>query len=90
LGLYQVDAVSKSVRLRFADAPVEACEGRIPTPDGFVSLRWTREGSALTYQLDVPAGYKVEVESLGAITATARRFPHGKVSYGYKVDGGYK
>jgi hypothetical protein len=44
----------------------------------------------LTYQLDVPAGYKVEVESLGAITATARRFPHGKVSYGYKVDGGYK
>ncbi len=68
LGLYQVDTVRKAVHVRFTPSSLEMCEGRIPTPDGFVSMRWTRTPDALTYQLDVPAGYSVQVENLGTLT----------------------
>jgi len=90
LGLSQVDTVKKKICLRFADVSLESCEGRVPTPEGFVTLRWARKDATLTYQLDAPSGYKVEVESRDGITAVPRRFPHGKISYGYKIEGGYK
>jgi alpha-L-rhamnosidase len=90
LGLYQVDTVRKAVHLRFTASPLEMCEGRIPTPDGFVSMRWTRTPDALTYQLDVPAGYSVQIENLATFSVIQKQFPHGKVNYGYKIEGGYK
>ena len=90
LGIHRLDMVNKTVHLRFTQSSLEVCEGRIPTPDGFVTMRWTRTPDTLTYQLDVPAGYKVSVENLGSFTVVQKRFPHGKVNYGYKVDGGYK
>ena len=43
-----------------------------------------------TYQLDVPAGYSVQVENLGTFRVIQKQFPHGKVNYGYKIEGGYK
>ena len=90
LGLYQVDTVGKAVHVRFTPSTLEMCEGRIPTPHGFVSMRWTRTPDALTYQLDVPAGYSVQVENLATLTVIQKQFPHGKINYGYKIEGGYK
>jgi len=63
LGLYQVDWVKKRVQLRFTDAELNSCEGRIPVPEGAVSLRWKKQGAHLAYQLDVPAGYTVAIEN---------------------------
>jgi alpha-L-rhamnosidase len=65
LGVYDVDTVGKVVHLRFTECSMEWCQGRIPTPDGFVSMRWTRTGDALTYQLDLPAGYVATINNLG-------------------------
>jgi alpha-L-rhamnosidase len=90
LGLYHVDTVRKAVHVRFTPTSREMCEGRIPTPDGFVFMRWTRTPDALTYQLDVPAGYSVQVENLAKFSIIRKQFPHGKVNYGYKIEGGYK
>jgi len=63
LGLYQVDWVKKQVHLRFTDTELNSCEGRVPVPEGAVSLRWKKQGVKLAYQLDVPAGYTVAIEN---------------------------
>ncbi len=89
LGLYKVDRVRKEVHVRFTPLSVDWCEGRTPTPEGFVDLRWVKTGESITYQIDVPAGYHVQVETLGNVKAVKRFFPHGKVDFGYKVVGGY-
>ena len=90
LGIYELDTVHKSVRVRFTSSPLETCEGRIPTQDGFVALRWTKTKDALTYQLDLPAGYTAHVDNMATLPAVRKQFPRGKVDYGYKVEGGYK
>ena len=90
LGIERVDTVGKSVYLRFRQSTVESCMGRIPTSDGFVSLRWRKTDGVMNYQCDVPAGYALHVESHESPAARARVFPHGKVEYGYKIEGGYK
>ncbi len=90
LGLYHVDRVRKKVHLRFTNLSLDWCVGRIPTPEGFVSMRWWKSPDALTYQVDVPAGYTVEVENLSKFNVVQRHFPHGKVNFGFKVEGGYQ
>ena len=90
LGINRVDPVHKSVHLRFTNSSVSRCEGRIPTADGFVEVRWSRKEGRMTYQCDVPAGYSVQVESRGAVQASPKVFPQGKVEFGYKIEGGYK
>ena len=90
LGLYKVDMVRKEVHLRFTPLTLNWCQGRTPTPDGFVSMRWNRAADEVSYQIDVPAGYRVHVETLGNVKVVQRHFPHGKVNFGYKVEGGYQ
>jgi alpha-L-rhamnosidase len=90
LGLYKVDRVRKEVHLRFTPLTFDWCEGRTPTPDGFVSMLWNKTADGVTYHIDVPAGYQVHVQTLGDIKAVQRYFPHGKVNFGYKVEGGYQ
>jgi len=90
LGLYKVDSVRKEVHLRFTPLSFDWCEGRTPTPDGFVYLRWVKSADSVTYQVDVPEGYRVQVETLGGVKVVQRFFPHGKVNFGYKVEGGYQ
>jgi len=90
LGLYKVDTVGKKVHLRFTPLALDWCEGRTPTPDGLVFMRWVKADDTLTYQIDVPAGYSVHVEILGKVHAVQRHFPHGKVNFGVKVEGGYQ
>ena len=61
LGIYRIDWVNQQVQIRFTDATLEACEGRVPVPEGAVSLRWKKQNGKLAYQLDVPAGYTVTI-----------------------------
>ena len=63
LGLEKVDWVRKRVQLRFTPLNLDWCEGRMPTPDGFVQLRWRKDRNALRYQVNAPAGYQVSVEN---------------------------
>jgi alpha-L-rhamnosidase len=67
LGLHRVDSVNKAVHLRFTDLKLDWCEGRMPTPDGPVELRWRKDGAKLRYQVVTPAGYSVQVENRGAL-----------------------
>lgn len=60
LGVRSLDRVNKVVRLKLADVNLQWCEGRLPTADGFVTLRWWKDGDAIAYRLDLPAGYRVE------------------------------
>jgi len=90
LGLYKVDMVRKIAHLRFTPLTLDWCEGRTPTSDGFVYVRWNMTADGLTYQIDVPAGYRVDVQTLGDVKAVQRHFPYGKVNFGYKVQGGYQ
>jgi alpha-L-rhamnosidase len=63
LGLAPVDWVSKSVRVTFSKNDLTWCEGRVPVPDGAVSLRWAKQGGDTVYQLHAPAGYRVEIDN---------------------------
>lgn len=90
LGLYKVDMVNRAVHLRCTDLSLDWCEGRVPTPEGFLFMRWTKGKDALIYQIDVPAGYSVHVENLSKLKLVQRHFPHGKVNFGFRVQGGYK
>lgn len=62
LGLAEVDTVNRRVRVRFTDTPLDWCEGRIPTPDGFISLRWRKTAEGIRHHLEAPAGYRVITE----------------------------
>jgi alpha-L-rhamnosidase len=64
LGVRRVDTQNKIVELRFSDVELEWCEGRIPTPDGPIKVRWWAEGDKIRYEADVPAGYVLKVENL--------------------------
>jgi len=90
LGLYRVDTVQKAVHLRFTELSLDLCEGRTPTPHGFVFMWWTKTAGTLTYQIDVPAGYTVHVMNPGKLNVVQKRYPRGKVNFGFKVEGGYK
>lgn len=90
LGIYSLDTVNKVVEVRFTDSGLKWCEGRIPTTDGFISMRWTRTSSVITYQLDIPAGYRALVTNLSKAHVVQKVFPHGSVDFGYRIAGGYK
>lgn len=66
-----VEAGQKSVTVRISDVPLDWCEGRIPTPEGIVAMRWWKEDGQVKYRLDAPAGYALNTASLpGGIAAT--------------------
>jgi alpha-L-rhamnosidase len=69
LGLQEVDTVNKNVQLRFTDSRLDWCEGRLPTADGPVGLRWRKEAGKLVYEAIVPAGYSVRIENRSGLQA---------------------
>ena len=71
LGLARVDAITKSVHVRFADLTLTACSGSVPTPDGPVELAWRKEDGRLVYRLKVPDGYRVEIDNRSGLTPVA-------------------
>jgi alpha-L-rhamnosidase len=69
LGLQQVDVVNHLVQLRFTDTRLDWCEGRLPTVDGPVELRWRKQDGKRIYQVTVPAGYTIKTENRSALPA---------------------
>lgn len=75
LGIHKIDSLKKSVSVRFCDArhggqvALNWCRGRIPTPDGFVSLWWRKENGRLVWSLDAHAGYRVAAENMSGLEA---------------------
>lgn len=67
LGLYAADSAEKKVTVRFTDSQIEWCEGKMPTTDGPVSLRWKRTKECILYAVNVPTGYTTEVINSGAM-----------------------
>ncbi len=64
LGIRNIDSRQKVIHVRFNPLRLKSCRGTIPTPDGTVSLEWTRNDSQVDYLLRVPDGYRVELENL--------------------------
>ena len=62
LGVRELDAVNKSVRLRFSDVGLSRCEGVLPTPDGTLTLRWEKDANRIRYHVETPPGYAVLVD----------------------------
>jgi alpha-L-rhamnosidase len=69
LGLQEVDTVTKAVQLRFTDSRLEWCEGRLPTLDGSIELRWRKDAGKLVYQVTAPAGYTIKAENRSSLEA---------------------
>lgn len=64
LGLYAIDPHKHTVHVRLPKTDLNWCEGRMPVGQGFVALRWWREGEQIFYRLNTPAGYSVKVDNL--------------------------
>ncbi|MHC4482454.1 MAG: alpha-L-rhamnosidase-related protein, partial [Planctomycetota bacterium] len=64
LGVHRIDTQNRVVELRFSDVGLEWCEGKMPTLDGDVCVRWWTEGDKILYRADVPAGYVLKIENL--------------------------
>jgi alpha-L-rhamnosidase len=64
VGLYSVDSVTKNIKVRLLDVPLDWCEGRKPLPDGAVKMRWRKDGNAVHYRVEAPSGYTIDVENL--------------------------
>ncbi|MBN1294117.1 MAG: hypothetical protein JXB48_19935 [Candidatus Latescibacteria bacterium] len=68
-GLYNIDRVSRKVELVFNDCGLTWCRARVPVTDGFVTVKWYREGDAVKYRADIPAGYTVTVRQAKGLQA---------------------
>ncbi|MGC9328191.1 MAG: hypothetical protein ACP5I1_11195, partial [Candidatus Hinthialibacter sp.] len=63
LGVSEIDPIQKIIRLRFTDLDLAWCQGRIPLPGGELSLQWRRDDQSLSYRIQMPAGYRLDVEN---------------------------
>ncbi len=63
LGLYRVDTQQKAITLRFSNLPLDWCAATLPVAGGFVRLEWQKNEGRIEYKLDLPSGYRVQVES---------------------------
>ncbi len=52
------------MQIRLGDLRLDWCQGRMPTPDGPIELRWWKDENRLAYRPSVPDGYEVEVHNL--------------------------
>lgn len=69
LGVYAVDSEHKIVHLRLGDTGLNRCEGKMPTADGLLSVRWQKEGNTIRYHAQLPQDYQLQIETLGNIQA---------------------
>jgi len=66
LGVHRIDTQNRVVELRFSDIGLKWCEGKMPTLEGQVCVRWWIEGDKILYQANVPAGYVLKIENLSS------------------------
>jgi alpha-L-rhamnosidase len=65
LGLELANPMGREVVLRFGDHELDWCEGRIPVPEGIISLKWWRDSGKIKYRLNMPPGYTARIENAG-------------------------
>jgi alpha-L-rhamnosidase len=62
LGVRLVDSVNRLVKIQIpADVHLNWCEGRIPVPGGFVTVKWWKGKERIEFKIDAPSGYRVEM-----------------------------
>lgn len=67
LGIYRVDAPGHHVTLRFAETGLDWCEGSVPVKGGEIGVSWRKENGRIVFRADVPEGWRIDVEKVGAI-----------------------
>jgi len=70
LGIYHLDPVRKKITLRFCNNNLDWCNGSVPTPDGFINLRWQKKDGKISYHAEYPAGYQLETKTIGELEVT--------------------
>ena len=63
LGIKDIDYINKKLTIRFTDLDLEECEGIVPVGDSVIGLAWIRNGDEISYILDVPKGFEVNIEN---------------------------
>ncbi|MCP4452365.1 MAG: hypothetical protein GY809_12960 [Planctomycetes bacterium] len=72
LGVHGLDTQRKVVQLRLADVALDWCEGRIMTPQGPVTVKWSKQDHELICRADLPAGYVLKVDNLTGLRLNLR------------------
>jgi alpha-L-rhamnosidase len=65
LGVRELDAQKKLLRLKIADVGLDWCEGKLMTPQGPLAVRWWKDKGRTLCHVDLPAGYVLQNESPG-------------------------
>ena len=60
----EVDPVNKTVQLTLRDVGLESCSGRIPTENGFISIRWTIGRDNVVLNTIVPESYTLTTKNM--------------------------
>ena len=68
LGISQIDYLRKEINIQFTDIDLNECSGAIPINDNSVGLKWKRFGNQIRYSVNVPSGFKVNIENLSKST----------------------
>ena len=63
MGLLEVDDVNHHIRIRLSALDLDWCQGRMPVPEGFITLRWQKTENKLRYSINAPAGYTWQVDN---------------------------
>lgn len=71
LGLREVNLATKRLTVGFSDVKLDSCQGRVPTPDGFIELEWQRKDGRIDYRLRTPSGWKVDLVNDSGLSAKA-------------------
>lgn len=59
LGVREIDSVRRTVTLRAGAVPLARCSVTLPTPDGKMTLGWTRENGRCVWKNALPPGWTV-------------------------------
>ncbi len=72
LGFSKVDALGKKLQIVLNPTDLNRCSGTIAVGDETISLSWVKKGKNLTYSLQTPAGWQVDVENKTGLKVTSK------------------
>ena len=59
LGVREIDRINRRITLRFADVPLDWCEGEIPVDGGWLKVSWRRANGRIAPSYSAPEGWDV-------------------------------
>jgi alpha-L-rhamnosidase len=68
LGINEVDRCKKVIKLIFPDIELKMCEGKMPAGNSRVFVKWWKQDNTLYYVVDVPDGYRFEIDNKSGMT----------------------